>query len=242
MRVLIISDIHANFTALEAVLQVASDYEAVWCLGDLVGYGPDPNECVERVRELPELICLIGNHDQAALGTIPISRFNRDAGAAAAWTQEELTEKNREYLLSLPSKVVVDQYTLAHASPNQPIWEYILDPMTADRNFDGLETDFCLVGHSHLPLIFHRPTDNSFAVHRPVAWGEQMELIPRMIVNPGSVGQPRDGDARASYAILDQSSQTWEALRVEYDVEAVQDRILDAGLPERHALRLMVGW
>jgi diadenosine tetraphosphatase ApaH/serine/threonine PP2A family protein phosphatase len=242
MRVLIISDIHANLTALEAVLEHAKDQEAVWCLGDLIGYGPDPNECIELVASLPNSLSLIGNHDQAVLGEIPLSRFNSDAGAVVAWTQTVLSEQNHAYLNTLPSKVALEGYTLAHGSPNQPVWEYILDPNTADRNFEAFSTDYCFVGHSHLPIIFQRPFPESFALPRPVQWQEPMELKPRMILNPGSVGQPRDGDPRASYGVLDTEAETWEMHRVEYDIKKVQERILEAGLPERQALRLMAGW
>lgn len=242
MRVLIISDIHANLTALEAVLSSAPEHDAIWCLGDLVGYGPDPNECIQRISRLPDHLCLIGNHDQAALGLIPLSRFNQDAGAVVAWTQSVLTEESRAYLSTLPGKISIEKFTLAHGSPNQPIWEYILDPVTADRNFEALETDYALVGHSHLPLIFHQPFEDSFAMMRPILWEEPMRLSPRMILNPGSVGQPRDGDPRACFAILDTEKETWEMHRVSYDVAEVQIRILRAGLPERQALRLMAGW
>jgi predicted phosphodiesterase len=244
MNILVISDIHANMTALEAVLAHARQvgYEAVWCLGDLVGYGPDPNECVEAVRTLPELVCLIGNHDQAALGKIPLERFNQEAREAADWTAETLTESNEAYLLSLPGRVSFDEFTLAHGSPRQPIWEYILDPQTADVNFDAFDTPYCLVGHSHLPLIFYRPTANGQTEMHPVPWDGQLDLQPRMILNPGSVGQPRDMDPRAAYAVLDADSGTWAPHRVAYDIEQVQRRMMQAGLPERQALRLMSGW
>jgi diadenosine tetraphosphatase ApaH/serine/threonine PP2A family protein phosphatase len=159
-----------------------------------------------------------------------------------AWTQSVLSEQNQAYLNTLPSKVTLEGYTLAHGSPNQPVWEYILDPNTADRNFEAFSTDYCFVGHSHLPIIFQRPFPNSFALPRTVQWQEPMQLKPRMILNPGSVGQPRDGDPRASYGILDTEAQTWEMWRVEYEVKEVQARILEAGLPERQALRLMAGW
>jgi diadenosine tetraphosphatase ApaH/serine/threonine PP2A family protein phosphatase len=242
MRVLVISDIHANLTALEAVLDAAVPYDTVWCLGDLVGYGPDPNECIDVVRSLPDLLCLIGNHDQAALDMIPLSRFNRDAGEVAAWTQQILTEENKDYLRSLASKISLDQFTLAHGSPNQPVWEYILDAHSADRSFAAFNTDYCLVGHSHLPLIFYRPPESNFTAKKYVEWNQAMELLPRMILNPGSVGQPRDRDPRSSFAILDLESYTWEMKRVEYDISQVQQRIIDAGLPERQALRLIAGW
>ena len=242
MRVLVISDIHANITALEAVLDAALPYDTVWCLGDLVGYGPDPNECVELVRSLPDLLCLIGNHDQAALDMIPLSRFNRDAGEVAAWTQQTLTEENKDYLRSLASKISLDQFTLAHGSPNQPVCEYILDTHSADRSFAAFNTDYCLVGHSHLPLIFYRPPESNFTVKKYVDWNQAMDLLPKMILNPGSVGQPRDRDPRPSFAILDIEANTWEMKRTDYDIHEVQQRILDAGLPERQALRLAAGW
>lgn len=244
MNVLIISDVHANLTALEAVLAEAdgTPYEAVWCLGDLVGYGPDPNECVETVHSLPNLVCLIGNHDQAALGKIPLERFNEDARVAADWTQRQLTEANEAYLLSLPSRVSFDNFTLAHGSPRQPVWEYILDPHTAHMNFEAFETDYCLVGHSHLPLIFYRSQNNSATEVRAVPHQEAVKLEPRMILNPGSVGQPRDMDPRAAYAFLDTEACSWQPRRVEYDITQVQRRMIGAGLPERQALRLMSGW
>jgi diadenosine tetraphosphatase ApaH/serine/threonine PP2A family protein phosphatase len=249
MRVLVISDIHANLTALEAVLDNASThlpaettFDSVWCLGDLVGYGPDPNECVQRVRDLAGLVCLIGNHDQAALGQIPLSRFNREARQVAEWTRHELKKTHREYLASLPSQAVIGAFTLAHGSPRQPVWEYILDNYTADVNFDVLSTDYCLVGHSHLPLVFERDGDGPCLLHLLMTWDQPLSLRPKMILNPGSVGQPRDMDARASYAILDTEAVSWQLHRVPYDVPAVQARILQAGLPERQATRLLAGW
>jgi predicted phosphodiesterase len=242
VRVLVLSDIHANLTALEAVLQDAGAFDAVWCLGDLVGYGPDPNECIERVRALPNLLCLIGNHDQAALGEIPLSRFNSDARTAAAWTQEVLREDSIAYLRALPSKVVFESFTLAHGSPRQPVWEYILDHHAADHNFGAFSTDYCLIGHSHLPLAFARSADEAYARPLAIRFGEVRGLEPRMILNPGSIGQPRDMDPRAAYAMLDTDALTWEARRAAYDVTSVQLRILQAGLPERQALRLIAGW
>lgn len=249
MQVLVISDIHANLTALEAVLEdarrhlpQASSFESVWCLGDLVGYGPDPNACVQRVRELPGLVCLIGNHDQAALGQIPLARFNREARLVAEWTRHELKKIHRDYLASLPSQAVIDSFTLAHGSPRQPVWEYILDNYTADINFDALTTDYCLIGHSHLPLVFERNGDGPSILHLLLTWEEPLELRPKMILNPGSVGQPRDMDPRASYAILDTEAGLWQLHRVAYDILAVQARILKAGLPERQATRLLAGW
>jgi len=246
VRVLILSDIHANLTALKSVLEDAGSrtpaYEAVWCLGDTVGYGPDPNECVELIQTLPGLVCLIGNHDQAALGMTQLTRFNHDARAAAAWTQDVLSEGSTSFLKNLPSETSVDNFTLAHGSPRQPIWEYILDPRTADANFGEFETDYCLVGHSHLPLIFQRSSDDALAISKSVAWNQPSPLSPRMILNPGSVGQPRDMDPRAAYAILNLKTKTWEGRRAAYEISEVQLRMLKAGLPERQALRLVAGW
>jgi diadenosine tetraphosphatase ApaH/serine/threonine PP2A family protein phosphatase len=249
MRVLVFSDVHANVTALDAVLEDAARrtpagtaIDAYWYLGDLVGYGPDPNECVQRIRTLPNLVALIGNHDQAALGLLPLSRFNREARLAAEWTREVLLEENRGFLQALPSQVVVEEFTLAHGSPRQPIWEYILDYHTADMNFDAFPTDYCLVGHSHIPLQFHRNSASTYPEALPVRWQEAAPLEPRMILNPGSVGQPRDMDPRAAYALLDTEARTWECRRIAYDIEAVQRRIQEAGLPPRHAERLAIGW
>jgi predicted phosphodiesterase len=244
MKVLVISDVHANLTALEAVLSEAQaeGFDSVWCLGDLVGYGPDPNECIERVRVLPDLICLIGNHDQAALGQIPLERFNIDARRAADWTRGALTEASVEYLLSLPSHVTTGDFTLAHGSPRQPVWEYILDPQVADSNFGVFTTDYCLVGHSHLPLIFHKRTPEERTLPQAVQWDTAMAMEPRLILNPGSVGQPRDLDPRAAFAFLDTEKRTWNARRAAYPVADVQARMMQVGLPERQALRLAAGW
>ncbi len=242
MRVLVISDIHANLTALEAVLEDAGTFEAVWCLGDLIGYGPDPNECIEVVQTLPNLQCLVGNHDHAALGMIPISRFNQDAQVGIKWTMEALSEEYRDYLKSLPAIIELEDFTLAHGSPREPIWEYILDVHLADANFNFINTDYCLVGHSHLPLIFHRSNHQAYSMPIALPEDEPFQLIPRMILNPGSVGQPRDLDPRAAYAILDLDQKTWEPKRVSYDITDVQLRILQSGLPERHATRLVAGW
>ena len=242
MRVLIISDIHANLTALEAVIAAAGKIDAVWCLGDLVGYGPDPNECINLIRTLPNLICLVGNHDAAAIGSLDLAAFNRDASLSARWMQTTLSASNLQFLHNLPEKVIVEQITLTHGSPRQPVWEYILDQHAAEHNFKAFDTNYCLVGHSHLPLMFQRDPQASYANPVALRWGEPNLLSPRMIVNPGSVGQPRDMDPRAAYAILDTDAMTWEPRRIGYDIAQVQLRILRAGLPERQALRLVAGW
>jgi predicted phosphodiesterase len=242
MHILVISDIHANLTALEAVLNDAGDIDAAWCLGDLVGYGPDPNECIFRVRQLPKLICLLGNHDAAALGQIDLASFNPEARRAVLWTQEALNPGSIEYLRQLPEREQVGSVTLAHGSPRQPVWEYLLDTRTATQNFEHFTTPFCLVGHSHLPVVYHLGNGHTQA-HLILPQAQlPMEITPRAILNPGSVGQPRDRDMRASYAIFDPDEQVWELHRVEYDISSVQKRMEQAALPRRHIQRLSAGW
>ena len=242
MHILVISDIHANLTALEAVLAAAGEIDAAWCLGDLVGYGPDPNECIQRVRELPELVCLIGNHDAAALGWIDLASFNPEARLAVQWTQEVLTPASRDYLKELPERDVKDPVTLVHGSPRQPVWEYLLDARTATRNFDYFDTPYCFVGHSHLPVIYQLKEEYPMAKLVIPEPQSHIDLTPRAILNPGSVGQPRDHNPAASYALFDPEEVTWDYRRVEYDIASVQARMQEFGLPERHILRLSAGW
>jgi len=242
MRILVISDIHANIAALDAVLAHAPAYDAAWCLGDLVGYGPAPNECIERVRQLPELICLTGNHDHAAVGLIPLSRFHSEARIVVEWTTQMLSPEAGAFLRALPASSVVDDFTLAHGSPREPVWEYVMDPLIADLNFSAFSTPYCLIGHSHFPLIFHRTGGDGPAKPTAIEGNKTTDLSPRMLLNPGSVGQPRDMDSRACYALLDTEAMTWEIRRVAYDIESVQALILEAGLPSRQALRLAEGW
>ena len=243
MRYLIISDIHANITAFEAVLESADSYDTVIFLGDLVGYGPDPNECVERMRDLPELVALMGNHDAAVLNQLSTDAFNAEARHTVTWTQDNLTPENLDYLKGLPSKaLVLDDITLVHGSPRQPIWEYVLNAQTATENFFFFKTSYCFVGHTHIPSIF-RMNDGQIQadLYIPIE-NSQFELRPRLILNPGSVGQPRDRDPRAAYAIFDAETQLMEFRRAEYDISVVQKRMRDAELPLRHINRLKTGW
>lgn len=243
MNVLIISDIHANLTALEAVLADAEGkYEAVWCLGDLVDYGPDPNECVERVRQLPGLQCIRGNHDAAVLDEIDVNSFNRDARRSVYWTRKQLDGATYDFLDSLPERLVIGDITLVHGSPREPVWEYILDRHTATVNFRYIDTPFCLVGHTHLPVVYALRNNARLAEKIIPLAGDSLTLTPRMILNPGSIGQPRDQDPRACYALLDTDRLEWEFRRVEYDIWDVQQRMRAAGLPERNILRLETGW
>jgi diadenosine tetraphosphatase ApaH/serine/threonine PP2A family protein phosphatase len=243
MRILIISDIHANLTAFQTVLQDAKgQWEYVWCLGDVVGYGPDPNECVELLRTLPHL-CLAGNHDWAALGRLDIRTFNPDARMAVNWTRETLTQDNIEYLDALPTTFVIGNYTLAHGSPREPVWEYILEPLIATLNFPHFETPYCLVGHTHQPIIYELVDTEGETEAIPPTYRKVRPLNGRrQIINPGSVGQPRDQNPDAAYAILDVEANVWEHRRIPYDVAAVQKRMRSHGMPERLVTRLEHGW
>lgn len=242
MRILVISDIHANLTALEAVLLAAGKVDAVWCLGDLVGYGPDPNQCVQRVRELPNLVCLIGNHDAAVAKKIDIATFNYEARAAVVWTQNVLNQSNLDFLLGLSDHIRIDSVTLAHGSPRQPVWEYLLDTRTATQNFKHFDTPYCFVGHSHIPVIFQMQDGKRNADLLIPEVDSCQSMYPRAIYNPGSVGQPRDRDPRAAYAIFDNDAQTWSYHRVSYDIPSVQARMQIVNLPRRHIQRLSFGW
>ena len=242
MRILIISDIHSNLSALEAVLVDAGQVDAVWCLGDLVGYGPDPNQCIQRIQQLPGLVCLLGNHDAAVSGIIEIASFNAEARMGVLWTQSVIEPRYVEFLNGLTSHTVIDSVYLAHGSPRQPIWEYVLDSHTALLNFNHFDTPYCFVGHSHLPLRFQKQNEKKNADLSIPQVGYSTAMVPRAIFNPGSVGQPRDHDPRAAYAIFDPDRQTWTSRRVAYDIQSVQDRMRSAKLPPRHIQRLSAGW
>ncbi|MBN1310494.1 MAG: metallophosphoesterase family protein [Anaerolineae bacterium] len=246
MRYLVLSDVHANLTAFEAVLKDAgklgTDYEFIWCLGDIVGYGPDPNDCVDLLRSMPHL-CLAGNHDWAALGRLDIRTFNADARKAVLWTRDHLSDENLAYLDALPTTFVLGEFTLVHGSPRGPIWEYILDPLVAALNFPHYQTPYCLVGHTHTPSIFKQLDDKGGCDIIAPTYGETIQLDQHhQIINPGSVGQPRDSDPRAAYAMLDIENLTWEFRRVTYDIKSVQGRMREAAMPERLINRLDHGW
>ena len=244
MRILLISDIHANLVALQAVLKEAAPIERIWCLGDVVGYGPSPNECIETLRQF-DLLCLAGNHDWAVLDKLDLEEFNPDARRAAEWTRAQLTEPNREWLLGLPERVPTqaEKFTLVHGSPRYPIWEYVLTAAIARINFDFFDTHTCLVGHTHVPVIYRYDLANYSASAETLPEGEPMSLVAdRLMINPGSVGQPRDGDPRSAYAILNLDAQTVTHHRVEYDIRATQARMEKYDLPLRLISRLSYGW
>lgn len=243
MRVLIISDIHANITALEAVLSDAGEVDAVWCLGDIVGYGPDPNQVIERLRDIKNFTCILGNHDVAVLGQMDSAVFNTEARRSLLWQKQNVSPSNIAYLETLPKECVIQEnVTMAHGSPRDPVWEYILNTLSARLNFDSFTTPFCFVGHTHLQTLFHLDAEKDLVSQYETRHGSQMQLTPRAILNPGSVGQPRDRDPRSAYGIYHPETSIWEPRRAEYDIASVQARIRSAGLPEKHALRLAEGW
>ncbi len=243
MRVLVVSDIHANYTALEAVLKDAGEVDETWCLGDLVGYGPDPNAVVEQIRELPHLTCILGNHDVAVIGKMPFETFNGDARRSLERHEKVLTASNMDFLRSQSMNTKVrGNATIAHGSPRDPLWEYILNSLSARLNFDHFDTPWCFVGHSHIQCMFALNEENDRVTLEQTRPNSVIDLQPKLILNPGSVGQPRDRDPRSAYAIYDTEKFTWEPRRVEYNIPEVQQRIREAGLPEKHALRIGEGW
>ena len=233
------SDIHGNLPALEAVLEALSPYDALWQLGDIVGYGPQPEEVVLRLRdEGASGVC--GNHDAAALGRIDSDWFNDDAREAVTWSAGRLSEDTRGWLEGLPEKLTSDGYTMVHGSPRDPMWEYVYTSSIARASFRAFDTDHCLVGHTHVPLVF-REDDGGIETLSP-ADGSKLELdARRTIINPGSVGQPRDGDPRACGMLLDIEAKSVEWHRVSYPVDQTQERMRLAGLPRRLVERLSHG-
>lgn len=243
MRILVISDVHANHEALKSVFADAGAVDETWCLGDMVGYGPEPNLCVEMIRERPNLTCLLGNHDVALLGRMPLAAFNSEARRSLDFQSRVLTADNSDFLRTLPDGTLKrGEVTLVHGSPRDPIWEYVLNTLAARLNFDYFETPFCFVGHAHLQCLFQLDVERNRVSMEAPKPGEVVTMTPRAIFNPGSVGQPRDRDPRAAYAIYDPIERTWEPRRVEYDIPTVQARIRELGMPEKHAARLAEGW
>ena len=243
MRILVMSDIHANYTALEAVLKAAGTVDETWCLGDLVGYGPDPNAVVEEMREIANLTCLLGNHDAAVIGKMPFETFNGDARKSLIHHEKVLTADNMDFMRTLPSVAKVrGEATMAHGSPRDPLWEYILNALAARLNFDQFDTPWCFVGHSHIQCMFRLDPSSDQIGMEQTSPEVTINLQPKMILNPGSVGQPRDHDPRAAFAIYDTEKHTWTPQRTQYNIAEVQQRIREFKLPEKHALRIAEGW
>lgn len=244
MRTLIVSDIHGNLPALSAVLADVGSFDAAICLGDIVGYGAQPNECVDAIRALPQLICLAGNHDLGATGRIDARLFSAGAGRALAWTKHALRPEHLEFLTNLEPTGSTSTVALAHASPRDPVWEYLEYAQQAEANFSLFAEEVCLVGHTHVPRTFEQEVRQ---LGRPSirerSGPPEFEVFDgvRRIINPGSVGQPRDGDPRAAYAVVDPETGAFSAKRVLYDVPLAQAAILAAGLPSSLASRLSLG-
>jgi predicted phosphodiesterase len=239
MRVAVLSDIHANLPALEAVLEALQPFDAVWQLGDIVGYGPEPDQVVTRL-EAVAAGGVRGNHDSAALGLIDADAFNDDARIAVEWTAEHLGAPARTWLGALPERHADGEFTLVHGSPRDPTWEYVYSMPVARANFPAFQTRHCLVGHTHVPLVF-RLDDGHVETLQP-SHGSRLPLdARRTIINPGSVGQPRDGDPRACAMVLDTDAGILEWYRVAYPVAETQQRMRDAGLPRRLIERLSQG-
>ena len=247
MRIAVISDIHANLIALQRVLAAIDDLQtdALWCLGDIVGYGPHPQACADIIRQRAD-VCLAGNHDLAVTGKIDLNDFNPVAREAVLWQRGHLNGETMQWLASLPIRTEAEGITLAHGSPRHPVWEYVMDEETAGENYDAFDTPVCLIGHSHRAMGWRM---TRVSRHVNVEWIVEEPGVPltvdphaKWLLNPGSVGQPRDQDPRASFATLEMESRAWTWHRVEYDIETVERAIIAAGLPEMLGRRLHLGW
>lgn len=240
-----ISDVHSNLPALEAVLAAidAAGVDEIWCLGDLVGYGADPDACTEAIRVRCDA-CLVGNHDLAVLGEIDVATFSETAAAAVEWTREHASAETLEYLKGLEPEGSRAGFGLFHASPRDPVWEYVLSIEQAEAGLDAQKERIGLIGHSHISLFFTRPGGNrpTYAHGAQAGDGALLDLDRgEWLLNPGSVGQPRDSDQRAAWLELDAEEWTARFHRVPYDVGAAAAAIRAAGLPPSLADRLGVG-
>ncbi|MGV1048619.1 MAG: metallophosphoesterase family protein [Solirubrobacterales bacterium] len=246
MRVAVLSDVHSNLPALEAVLGAVEESGAdqLWCLGDLVGYGADPDACTTLVRERSE-VCLVGNHDLAVLGEIDASSFSETAKAAVEWTQAVAGEETLDFLRGLGPELDHDGFGLFHASPRDPVWEYVLSIDQAEAGLDAQRQRIGLIGHSHVSLFFTRPEGRPRPGYAHGAQAGDGALVDvedgAWLINPGSVGQPRDGDPRAAWLELDTDEWTARYHRVPYDIAAAAEAILAAELPSALAERLAIG-
>jgi predicted phosphodiesterase len=240
MRVALISDVHGNYHALEAVLEEidAESVDAVWCLGDTVGYGPLPNECCAAVEARSE-VCLVGNHDLVVLGELTVSDFNDEAAAAALWTSEVLTRASRSFLERLKPSAELDGVDLFHASARDPVWEYVLTEEAARATLELSDAPLVLVGHSHVALAISLEGSQVLGGLAPA--GAEVELGGRWLLNPGSVGQPRDGDPRAAWVLLDLDRMFAAFRRVQYPIRQTQSEMRERGLPAALAARLERG-
>ncbi|MFN8130506.1 MAG: metallophosphoesterase family protein [Solirubrobacteraceae bacterium] len=242
MTIALLSDIHGNRHAFEAVMAdvAASGAGTIWCLGDLVGYGADPDACVEIAQSHCDL-CLVGNHDLAVRGDLPLVEFSRGAELAARWTQQVIDPDNLAFLRTLEPAGASGGFGLYHASPRDPVWEYVLSSLLAELCLDAQAERVCFVGHSHVALAFWRQPGEP-ATGATCEAGTELDLAAgEWLINPGSVGQPRDGDPRAAWLLLDPDAWTASFRRVEYDIAGAAAAIRAARLPESLAERLAYG-
>jgi predicted phosphodiesterase len=239
MRIAVLSDIHANLPALDAVLGALGTVDAIWHLGDVVGYGPEPDAVVARLTEV-KATGVRGNHDAAACGGREIEWFNPEARAAMEWTRTAIADETRDRLAALEDRHVDGEFTLVHGSPRDPTWEYITSVPVARANLAALTTRYGLHGHTHIPVAF-REDDGRVEAITPGAGSVLAIDERRLLLNPGSVGQPRDGDPAASWMVIDDDAGTCTWHRVGYDIRGVQDAMARAGLPARLAERLTFG-
>jgi diadenosine tetraphosphatase ApaH/serine/threonine PP2A family protein phosphatase len=243
VRVAAITDVHANLPALEAVLAATDSLgvDEVWCLGDLVGYGVEPDACVDLVRDRCE-VCLVGNHDLAVLGALDIAAFSEAAAVAVEWTRDNVSERTLEFLRELEPQGERAGLGLFHASPRDPIWEYVLSGEQAAAGMDAHDQRIALIGHSHVALFFNRSDGGGDTRGAQASDGSLLELgRGSWLINPGSVGQPRDGDPRAAWLELDLEAETARYRRVPYEIDRAAEPISAAGLPSRLADRLYTG-
>jgi len=244
MKYAFLADIHSNLEALTAVLEDIDrrvSIEELWILGDIVGYGPDPGECIKLIRSRKH-IAVSGNHDAACCGKIDVLYLmNSVAGTACRWTSRVLSPEDIGYLSGLPDVIERDDFTLVHGSPRDPFWEYVMSKNIALINFDYFRTGYCLTGHSHIPMLF-KLDENGDCINLPLS--ENIGAVlgkDKMIINPGGVGQPRDGDPRASYAIYDSESKVIRLHRVAYDIRLTQQKMVKQNLPVQLISRLEKG-
>ncbi len=243
MHILVISDIHSNYTALDAVIKDAGNFDQVWCLGDVVGYGPEPDECIRRLREFAP-VCLAGNHDLAVAGSLGLGDFTKEAREMIVWTRARISGSHLNWLKSNPSTALIMEHgiTLVHGSPRDPIWEYISAREVAKDNLGFIDTPVCLNGHTHMPVIYRKPWDGLKVLEERLPVNTPIRLtLDRMFINPGSVGQPRDEDPRAAYALIDLEAMSLTHRRVQYDVSATQKLMKAARLPGSLIRRLRFG-
>ena len=243
MRIAVLSDIHANLPALEAVAADLPPVDETWVLGDTVGYGPQPNEVIATLQAMGAR-SVMGNHDGAAIGSVDPAYFNTDARAAIEWTAGVLDANARSYIASLPEVRADGELTAVHGSPRDPMWEYITGPAIAAANLEAYETRLCLFGHTHLPVVF-RATDRDVDATIGLPGTATRLGTERAMLNPGSVGQPRDGLRDAAYAVLELNGSpdhdSFEFRRVAYDIDRTQRLMREAGLPARLVERLGYG-